>query len=72
MSRVPVENTLRALREADPFMSQQALGDALGVSRQTIIAIEGGRYAPSLELALRIAAYFERAVEDIFSLKSDP
>lgn len=69
MSRVSVDNSMRALREAEPFMSQQALGDALGVSRQTIIAIEGGRYAPSLELALRIAAFFEMPVEDIFSLK---
>lgn len=71
MSRVAVNNKLRVLREADPFMSQQALGEALGVSRQTIIAIEGGRYSPSLELALRIAAHFKRPVEDIFSLRSD-
>lgn len=71
MSRVAVNTKLRELREADPFMSQQALGDALGVSRQTIIAIEGGRYAPSLELALRIAAFFKMPVEAIFSLKPD-
>lgn len=71
MSRVAINNKLRMLREADPFMSQQALGEALGVSRQTIIAIEGGRYAPSLELALRIAAHFDMPVEDIFSLKPD-
>lgn len=71
MSRAAIDNRLRQLREADPFESQQTLAEALGVSRQTIIAIENGRYAPSLELALRIARYFGRSVEEIFMLKQD-
>lgn len=71
MSRAAIDNRLRQLREADPFESQQTLAEALGVSRQTIIAIENGRYAPSLELALRIARYFGRSVEEIFTLKQD-
>lgn len=71
MTPPKVTNRVRALREADPFESQQTLGDALGVSRQTIIAIESGRYAPSLDLALRIARHFDRPVEDIFSLPEE-
>lgn len=71
MSRAAIDNRLRQLREADPFESQQTLAEALGVSRQTVIAIENGRYAPSLELALRIARYFGRSVEEVFTLKQD-
>lgn len=66
-----VTTRVRALREADPRQSQQALADALGVSRQTIIAIESGRYAPSLDLALRIARHFGQPVEAIFTLDDD-
>ena len=68
MKAPKVITRLRTLREADPFETQQSLADALGVSRQTIIAIEGGRYSPSLDLALRIARHFRLAVEDVFSL----
>ena len=46
--------------------SQQRLADELGVSRQTVISIEKGRFDPSLPLAFRIAATFERAIEDVF------
>lgn len=56
---------MRELRQAAD-LSQAALGEQLGVSRQTVIAIETGRYDPSLRLALRIARHFGRAVEDIF------
>jgi putative transcriptional regulator len=47
-------------------LSQQALGDALGVSRQTIISIENGKYDPSLPLAFKIARLFGLPIEDIF------
>ena len=47
-------------------MTQQALADACGVTRQTIIALEAGRYAPSLELAFRIAGAFGGGVEEVF------
>jgi putative transcriptional regulator len=56
---------VRELRTAKG-MSQQALGDALGVSRQTINAIEQGRYDPSLPLAIRLARHFGLTVEEIF------
>jgi putative transcriptional regulator len=49
-------------------ITQEDLAGALGVSRQTIIALEQGRYEPSLSLALRIAAYFKTPIESIFSL----
>jgi len=53
---------LRGTRE----LSQADLGDVLGVSRQTIIAIERGRYLPSLPLAFAIARFFSMAIEDVF------
>ena len=46
--------------------AKQALADACGVTRQTIIALEAGRYAPSLELAFRIARAFGTGIEDVF------
>jgi len=64
-------NRVRALRDAHDRMTQQALADAVGVSRQTIIAIESGRYSPSLEVALKIARTFGEPVESIFSLGDD-
>lgn len=48
-------------------MTQQDLADKTGVTRQTIVAIENGKYYPSLELAFRIAAVFNTHVEDVFS-----
>ena len=48
-------------------MTQQQLGDAIGVTRQTVIAIEQNRYSPSLESAFRIARLFGVGVEDVFS-----
>jgi len=62
-----LNNTVQELR-TEAGMTQQALGDAVGVTRQTIIALERGNYVPSLLLALRLSAFFERNVEDIFTL----
>lgn len=58
-------NDVRELREARG-LSQAALGDALGVSRQTVNSIETGKYDPSLPLAITIARYFETTIEEIF------
>jgi putative transcriptional regulator len=60
-----VKNTLRELRTARNW-SQAELGARVGVSRQAIIAIETGRYDPSLPLAFKIAALFKVSIEDIF------
>jgi len=65
----PITNRVRELREANGPMSQQALADAIGVTRQTIIAIELGKYSPSLESAFRIARVFGVGVEDAFGWK---
>jgi len=58
------------MREASG-LSQGSLGDALGVSRQTVNAIETGRYDPSLTLAIRIARHFGRAVEEVFHVEDE-
>ncbi|MFN4112998.1 MAG: helix-turn-helix transcriptional regulator [Sphingomonadaceae bacterium] len=59
------------MREANDQLSQSALGEAVGVTRQTIIAIEQGRYSPSLETAFRIARRFGVGVEDVFGWEED-
>ena len=62
-----VRNDVRQLR-VDKDLSQADLGAALGVSRQTVNAIETGRYSPSLPLAIQIARFFGRSVEEVFHL----
>ena len=66
MSGTTIANQIRRLRFERGEMTQQALADACGVTRQTIIALEAGRYAPSLELAFRISRAFGVRVEDVF------
>lgn len=60
-----MKNKLRVLR-AEYNLSQEQLADELGVSRQTIIAIEKEKYDPSLQLAFKIAGRFNQKIEDIF------
>jgi putative transcriptional regulator len=60
-----MQNDIRELRKGRS-LSQAELADALDVSRQTIISIEKGRYVPSLPLALALARYFDRPVEEVF------
>ncbi|SFZ86764.1 putative transcriptional regulator [Devosia enhydra] len=64
-----IENVMRQLRFSHGEMTQQALADAVGVTRQTIIAIEAGRYSPSLEVAFRIAAAFGVPLTAVFSYR---
>ncbi|MBQ1028208.1 helix-turn-helix transcriptional regulator [Micromonospora sp. C95] len=61
-----VTNTIRALRFARDEMTQAELAERLGVTRQTVIAIEQGRYSPSLEMAFRIANVFGVRLDDVF------
>lgn len=63
-----MRNDVRVLRETIG-LSQRALGEALGVSRQTINSIETGRYDPSLPLAIAIARYFDTTVEEVFHVE---
>ena len=60
-----MKNTLKELR-TEAGWSQVTLGEKLGVSRQTIIALENGKYDPSLKLAFSLAKVFQRKIEDIF------
>jgi putative transcriptional regulator len=60
-------NNIRRLRFFANEMTQQELAEKAGVSRQTIIAIEAGKYSPSLELAFRIAAAFDVQIGEVFS-----
>jgi len=66
MTGTPIANDIRRLRFERGEMTQQGLADACGVTRQTIIALEAGRYAPSLELAFRIARAFGVGIEEVF------
>ena len=61
-------NELKTMRLAKN-VTQEELGDAVGVSRQTIIAIEKGNYTPSLALAMQLAKFFKVTVEELFTLK---
>ena len=65
-----MKNTIRVAR-AERRMTQQELADKVGVSRQTINAIESGKFVPSTVLALKIAHTFEKSVEEIFSLEDE-
>jgi putative transcriptional regulator len=61
-----VTNSIRALRFANGEMTQAELADKVGVTRQTIIAIEQGRYSPSLEMAFQIARVFGVPLDEVF------
>ncbi|MGD0622223.1 MAG: helix-turn-helix transcriptional regulator [Thermacetogeniaceae bacterium] len=65
-----VRNKLRLLRRMND-LTQEQLGEALGVTRHTILAIENGKYEPSIALALKIASYFKLPLEEIFWLESE-
>ena len=67
MAREHVHSKVKEIRTSQE-VTQQQLADAIGVSRQTVIAIEGGNYTPSVLLAIRIAQFLDQAVEDIFSI----
>ena len=71
MGKGHISNNIRTLRFHHDEMTQQELADKVGVTRQTIIAMEKGKYSPSLELAFRIARVFESPLEEVFSYEPD-
>ena len=70
VGRGRVTNDVRRRREA-AAMTQAELGERVGATRQTIIAIEAEKYAPSLELAFKLARVFKRPVDDVFQFDAD-
>ncbi len=66
-----ITNCIRRLRFEHGEMTQEALANRVGVTRQTIIALEAGKYTPSLSLAFRLARTFNRRVEEVFQFRAD-
>ena len=64
-----ISNNVKVLRENNGEMSQQKLAEAIGVTRQTIIAIEKNKYSPSLEVAFKIALEFDVTLDKVFFYK---
>lgn len=66
MDKLIINNNVRTLRFMNNEMTQKDLAQAVGVSRQTIVAIEKGKYSPTLELAFKIAMTFEKTIDEVF------
>jgi putative transcriptional regulator len=71
MATPPITNQIRTLRFLTGEMTQAELGDRVGVTRQTIAAIEQGKYSPTLETAFRIAHIFRKPLEEVFQWQGD-
>jgi putative transcriptional regulator len=71
MGKGQITNTIRRLRFDADEMTQKDLAERVGVTRQTIVAIEAAKYSPSLELAFQIAAVFGKPITDVFSWTPD-
>lgn len=67
MAKTQIQNNIRKLRFFEDEMTQQQLAEKVGVTRQTIIAMEKGKYAPSLELAFKIAHVFKVPLDEVFT-----
>jgi putative transcriptional regulator len=72
MAANAIRNNIRTLRFHASEMTQQALAEKIGVTRQTVIAIEQGKYSPSLEVAFRIAAAFAVPLQEVFRYEPAP
>jgi putative transcriptional regulator len=71
MNKCLITNNIRKSRFFSNEMTQQELADKTGVTRQTIVAIENGKYFPTLLLAFRIARVFNKSLEEVFSFEFD-
>ncbi len=71
MAKGRITNTIRRLRFDAGEMTQKDLAEKVGVTRQTIVAVEAAKYSPSLELAFQIAAAFGVPLSDVFSWEKD-
>ena len=70
MTKLPIKNSIRRYRFDRGEMTQKDLAERVGVTRQTIVAIENARYSPTLELAFKIAEVFDAGVEEVFQYQS--
>lgn len=71
MGKSNISNNIRKLRFLNGEMTQEQLAEKVGVTRQTIIAIESAKYSPSLELAFRMARVFGVPLEEVFSYEAE-
>lgn len=71
LARARITNEIRRLRFDAAEMTQKDLADAVGVTRQTIMAIENAKYFPSLELAFQIARVFHKPIDQVFHFEPD-
>jgi putative transcriptional regulator len=71
MGKCYINNNIRKLRFYNNEMTQQELADKTGVTRQTIVAIENGKYSPTLELAFRISRVFNSPLDEVFSFNTE-
>ena len=71
MEKLPIANHIRRLRFEAGEMTQEELGRRIGMTRQTVAAIEAGKYGPSLEAAFRIARVFGQPLEAVFQWEAD-
>ena len=72
MARAKITNQIRRLRFDAAEMTQKDLAEAVGVTRQTIMAIENAKYFPSLELAFQIAQVFQKPLDQVFQFEPNP
>lgn len=71
MDKLSIRNRIRELRFLTGEMTQQGLAEQVGITRQTVIALEQGKYYPSLELAFRLAKTFGKSIEDVFWVEEE-
>jgi putative transcriptional regulator len=71
MPKIHIKNHIRTLRFKNSEMTQQQLADKVGVTRQTIIAIEQAKYSPTLELAFKIAETFDEPLDAVFQYEPE-
>lgn len=69
MTELPIKNHIRRFRFETGEMTQKELAARVGVTRQTIVAIENSKYSPTLELAFKVAEVFQVSIEDVFQYK---
>ncbi|QDE30880.1 MULTISPECIES: helix-turn-helix transcriptional regulator [Shewanella] len=70
-SKIGISNSIRTLRFLHNEMTQKQLAEQIGVTRQTVMAIESNKYSPTLEVAFKIAEVFNLPLDNVFSYRSD-